>query len=157
MQISVKPHLLFLAADSEQPNTSNERNTEQNILPVKRLTYFNCNNLQSAVERFSSSDFLNELQNLNVLLYKIYIDDDFGEISSNELENTNSTCRDKSIVVFIESKCTKNISIFWKSKELESFLTLKHFDGDFNENVAKVYEYVAEFLATSLSKGESGR
>ena len=58
----------------------------------------------------------------------------------------------KSIVILVAANDGNEFRIYWKSKDIDKFLTLK----SFNQNDQFLYEYVAEFLAKSLRNGHLG-
>ena len=87
---------------------------------------------------------------------KLQTDYNIDDFKHTHLKSLQDKCEKKSIVIFLSSKTCNKVSIYWKFKELENFFTLKHYGENYSENDKKIYEFVAEFLVKSLSKGELG-
>jgi len=127
-------------------------------LEIKRLTILCCNKLQNLINLFDSTDLKQELEDqTTVLLLKIQVSDLFDDIDPIVLEDISRKCFNKSIVIFVTSENSNKASIYWKSKDIQQLITLVHYEDELTENDNKIYKFVADYLATSLSKGELGK
>jgi hypothetical protein len=87
---------------------------------------------------------------------KFEIDESFTELSSSQLYYLGMKCKHKAVVVTISSKDGEKISIYWKSKELDHFLTFKAYDGMVYREYKELYNFITKFLVTSLRNGHLG-
>ena len=128
------------------------------ISEINDKTVLSYTNTDSIVKLFQSDDLQNYLSKTdNALQLNIKIKENYRELHQSELEILSEKCNNKSIVIFLESKDERQFSIYWKSKENSQFLAIKRFR---EENVGvdkKIYEYIANFLASSLKRGELGK
>jgi len=98
-----------------------------------------------------------EQENLESVLHiRFKIEHGFEDISQQEIDNLSSIFSKKSLVVFLESSDNKKFFIFWKSRQIQHFLTLKPYCENTSKNDKKIYKFVADFLATSLKTGHLG-
>jgi hypothetical protein len=93
----------------------------------------------------------------NVLLLQIKVKEKFDELSLKELQLLHEMSINKSIVIHLASQNCAKMFIVWKSRELDHFMVFKHYDQRFTEQDNKIYEYIADFLTGSLSKGYLGK
>jgi len=127
-------------------------------LEIKTLISLDCKNLQNLLDLFDSIELKQELEDqTTVLLLKIPVSDLFDDIDPVVLEEINRKCFNKSIIVFVTSENSNKASIYWKSKDIQQLITLVHYEEEFTENDSKIYKFVADYLATSLSKCELGK
>ena len=122
------------------------------------MSILNCRNLPTAIEFFESTNVRSELQiPESVLLIQFQVDEDFGELTTTDLLKLIQICQGKAVVIYITSKNYDKFSIYWKSKDLQYFLMFKLYDGILPNDEKKIYEFIADFVADSLSRGELGK
>lgn len=127
------------------------------IYKIEEILNFDFTNHQKNSNKIDLSNILDQLQTTdNILSIKLQIDEHFDEICSDELKSLSEKCKTKSIVILFTSKHSDKVHIHWKSKEIDNFLTLKHYGENYSKDDKKVYEFVAEFLTKSLSRGQLG-
>ena len=126
-------------------------------LEIKTVTNSSYKNLQYIINLFDSIDLKEELEDKTTVLFlKIHVSDLFDDLNSEAVEEICRKCFKKSIVIFVASEnCDKSL-IYWKSKDIQQLITLKHYKEEFTENDSKIYKFVADYLAKSLSRGELG-
>ncbi|CAG9811740.1 unnamed protein product [Chironomus riparius] len=91
-----------------------------------------------------------------VVNLKFEIDESFTDLSSSQLYYLGMKCEHKAVVVAISSKDGENISIYWKSRELQHFLTFKPYSGMIFREYKELYDFIIKFLVTSLRNGHLG-
>lgn len=91
-----------------------------------------------------------------VVNLKFEIDESFTDLSSSQLYYLGMKCKHKAVVVGISSKDGENISIYWKSRELQHFLTFKPYSGMIFREYKELYDFIVKFLVTSLRNGHLG-
>jgi len=87
---------------------------------------------------------------------KFEIDENFTDLSSSQLYYLGVKCENKAVVVAISSKDGEKISIYWKSKELQHFLTFKSYNGMILRDYKELYYFIIKFLVNSLRNGHLG-
>ena len=92
----------------------------------------------------------------NVLKFKFIIGKHFNELKQKHLSTLEQKFKYKSIVILIAANNGKEYHVYWKSKDIAQFLTLKSFNKSLTDNDTFLFEYVAEFLAKSLKSGHLG-
>ena len=121
------------------------------------MSILNCKDLPSAIEFFDSASVKSELQAPeSVLFIQFQVEEDFGELTSTDLLKLTQISQEKSVVIYITSKNDDKFSIYWKLKNIQYFLMFKAYDGTSLNDEKKVCEFIADFVAKSLSKGELG-
>lgn len=93
----------------------------------------------------------------SVLHIRFKIENGFEDISQKEIDILSTIFSKKSLVVFLESSNNEKFFIFWKSRQIQHFLTLKPYCENTSKNDKKIYKFVADFLATSLKNGRLGK
>lgn len=93
----------------------------------------------------------------NVLQLKISIEQDFEELSTNDLKKLRKKFKNISILIFIAASNDSKFVIYWKSKDIRKILRLKSYNDNFFENDKYVYEFVVDFLEGVLTKGHLGK
>ncbi|XP_070504766.1 uncharacterized protein [Chironomus tepperi] len=136
---------------------SDSISTISNHVEIKEITILNCNNLSSVIDFFNTPNVTDELKNSDSVLYiKFLIDDDFGELTGNDLTKIMDYCNGKSIVILLESKEGQRYSIYWKSKNIPFFLIFKPYNETMTIKDREIYDFIADFLATCLKLGHLG-
>lgn len=137
--------------------TTVETDASTSFLEIKTHVIQTCKSLKTFFDSLDSPTMIHELEDQTTVLFvKLQINDSLENLDLDEIKYLNSLCFNKSIVIFITSEnCFKSL-IYWKSKDIPKLITLKHHGDEFTENDRKVYEFVADFLASSLSKGQLG-
>jgi len=139
-------------------NENNAAGPSVSTFEIKTLTKTDCNNLQKFINLFDSDELKHELEDQStVLLLKIPVSDLFDDIDPVVLEEINRKCFNKSIIIFVTSENSNKASIYWKSKDVQQLITLVHYEEEFTENDSKIYKFIADYLAKSLSKDELGK
>lgn len=92
----------------------------------------------------------------NIFKFKFIIGKNFDELKQKYLSTLEQKFKYKSIVILIAANDEKEYHIYWKSKDIAQFLTLKSFNKSFTDNDSFLFEYVAEFMAKSLKSGHLG-
>ncbi|XP_070495126.1 uncharacterized protein [Chironomus tepperi] len=87
---------------------------------------------------------------------KFEIDESFTDLSASQLYYLGMKCEHKAVVVAISSKDGEKISIYWKSKELQHFLTFKAYNGMIFREYKELFDFIINFLVTSLRIGHLG-
>lgn len=127
------------------------------IYDIKEITdNINADNQETSSKQDLSNILENQAATDNVLSIKLQIDDNFEKLSSTELNSLSEKCRNKSIVILLTAKDSDTVYVYWKSKDIDNILILKHYSENYSQDDKKIYEFVAEFLTKSLSKGELG-
>ena len=99
-----------------------------------------------------------EQENLESVLHiRFKIEHGFEDIDQQEIDNLGNKFSLKSLVVYLESSDNRKFFIFWKSKQIQHFLSLKPYCENTSKNDKKIYKFVADFLATSLKTGHLGK
>jgi len=89
-----------------------------------------------------------------VLKYKIIIDENCEELSTTYLTKLETKFENQSFVLFVTANNGTRFRIYWKLKE--QILSLKPYNDYFAETDKDLCEFVADFLADSLTKEHSG-
>ncbi|KAL7014891.1 hypothetical protein ACKWTF_016175 [Chironomus riparius] len=105
-------------------------------------------NLSIIIDKLRTSD--------NIISIKLQINDNFNGFNSVELKSLSEKCANRSIVILLSSKISDKIYIYWKSKDIDYVLSLKHYGENYSQDDKKIYEFIADFLIKSLSRGELG-
>lgn len=138
--------------------------TAEAVIPLKQLKIirkinnFHAENIESALNKLS--EFLEEqLDEEKVFFITIIIDERFDPLISEQAELLESICHHRPIVIYFKAKNDRHLSIIWKSKDIPYFLILRYpaDDGEFDKNGRKIHDFLAEYLATSLSREEIGK
>ncbi|KAL7012859.1 hypothetical protein ACKWTF_015080 [Chironomus riparius] len=126
-------------------------------LDIKTVLNLNSMNLKDFIDYFDSPDLKQELENQqSVLVLKMQVSGLYDDLDSEVLENLSEKCLNKSIVISIKLESCDKVSIYWKSKDVQQFITLRYYGEEFTENDRKIYAFVADYLASSLSRGQLG-
>lgn len=73
------------------------------------------------------------------------------------LEELSQKCLGNSIVILLALNARSELCLYWKSKQIRHFLTLKHYErGDFLNDV-RLFEFLANFIGNSLKRGYLGK
>jgi len=121
----------------------------------------NISDFQTIMITLSSNEINDEIQNKEtVLVIQIRIEngfDAFDALDGDSIEKLSNRFADKSAVIFLASKTSNNFLIYWKSKDIKNFLFLDfYFYEVSNDKNEQIFNFLADFLAKSLSKGKLG-
>ena len=78
-------------------------------------------------------------------------------LKTDELDILTNKCLRKSIVVLIASKNDDKFLIYWKSNEIEHFLSFKPYNSTEMEANKILFQFIVKFLASSLNKKHLGK
>lgn len=136
---------------------SDSVSTISNHVEIKEMTILNCKDLSSVLDFFNTTNVTDELKNLeNVLFIKFIIDEDFGELTTDDVTKIVESCIKKSVVILLESKEGHRYSIYWKSKNIPFFLIFKPYNETMTVKDREIYDFVADFLTSCLKLGHLG-
>jgi len=90
------------------------------------------------------------------LMIKFHFVDILPELNEVDLQNISKKCNGKSKVFLLVSENEEKFSIYWKSKEIDDLLELKHTKKMDWESSRSLSQYIAEFLAKSLKSDHVG-
>lgn len=92
----------------------------------------------------------------NIIKFKFVVEKNFEELRRKHLKTLEQKCKLKSIVILVAANDGKEFHIYWKSKDIDKFLTFKSFDDKSYKNDKNLFEYAAEYLVKSLKNGNLG-
>jgi len=114
-----------------------------------------CNNKDDFLESFNMTNESGDEE--SSLMIKFQFVDILPELDATDLQNISRTCHGKSKVLLLVSENEEKFLIFWKSKEIDEFLELKHTKKLDLESGRSLSEYIAEFLAKSINNNHLGK
>ncbi|CAH1734539.1 unnamed protein product [Chironomus riparius] len=136
---------------------SDSVSTVSNHVEIKELTILNCKDLSSVLDFFNTPSIIDQLkESESVLFIKFLIDEDFGELTGNDITKLADDCAGKSIVILLESMKGHRFSIYWKSREIPFFLAFKPYDETMTMKKREIYDFIADFLTSCLKLGHLG-
>lgn len=91
-----------------------------------------------------------------VLFIKVQSEGGLDSLNADEIQTLSRKFIDKAVVFYIASRNNEKFIIYWKSKGIEEFLILMNNGKVFKDNDKIIYDFIADYLAESLSKGELG-
>lgn len=121
---------------------------------VKAINFPECLDIQHAVETVASH--VKSEDERYILYLTIYIERKFEFLSKEELKIFAGQCGSKNLVIFFASKNHDMYWLVWKSKEMDFFLQIAHFREKYKISDENLYEFVADFLAKALGRGDIG-
>ncbi|XP_070495393.1 uncharacterized protein [Chironomus tepperi] len=110
------------------------------------------NNIVCAVESLES-DVTNTQ---HAVLIQFIIEENFKELNQDQLDMLAQIFSTKAVVLFFKSKDCNSMLIYWKSRNIDYFLTLMPPKRMTILECEEVYEFVADFLVESLDNGQLG-
>lgn len=114
--------------------------------------------VENLINYFDSVEFLTLSKDFNqVYLLKLQIEESSSNPNAKELDVLAQKCSKNSIVVLLASRNEKNFFLYWKSREIQQFLSLKIYDECELMNNLKLFDFIANFLADSLTRGYLGK
>ena len=129
--------------------------TSQNTYTVKSIN--DCNDISEIFQIFDTTNIKEEIENIEVtLLLRIKVDQHFGVLSTNEVQQVAKKCKNKSLVILLTSKNEDKFLIYWKSSEIQHFLKLLPYKNTPMLTGKLFFEYLVEFLANSIANGHLG-
>lgn len=106
---------------------------------------------------FDSEIFKQELSNLDeTLLINIQVDGIVEKFRQSEVQKLSKNCKNKSIVILIETKKHDKFCVYWKSKNIPNLLILSPYSDITAVNDKDFYDFLANSLADSLANGHLG-
>ena len=125
---------------------------------IARINVENCKGFEHAVDRIRMTSLKTGFGDSDdIILIKFEYDNKFEDFTSSEMSMLMNLCNEQSVVIHLESKNWDKFSIYWKSKDLDYFLTTKPYENQITKDDAELYGFVAEFLANELGCGYLGR
>jgi len=153
----IKLNILFFILAQDLLQLIHMKSEMPQIYEIEEILDLKFADYQQNSNEIDLTNILDQLQSTDkILSIKLQIDEHFDEICSDELKILSEKCTNKSIVILLISKHSEKVLIYWKSKEIDNFLALKHYGENYSKDDKKVYEFIAEFLTRSLSRGQLG-
>jgi len=87
---------------------------------------------------------------------RLEIEENFSSFSANNLQRFKNMFRTKSIVILFMSRSRESFLLFWKSKDIDYFLTFKPPEKKTTFEIKELYGFIACCLVTSLIEGHLG-
>lgn len=119
---------------------------------IEQLTIETCGSLSVFLESLNSS--LKDIEKVTIITFENVSFD--SALDSDELEVLTSKCLRKSIVVFIISKSKEEFLIYWKSSEIDQFLSFKPYSSTEMVTNKTLFQFIVKFLARSLNQRHLG-
>ncbi|XP_070497764.1 uncharacterized protein [Chironomus tepperi] len=135
--------------------TLNERSPNLNELESKLSSEFPnfkyCENEDDIISKINSINIEDSQQSQEVVLNrKIKVSDNLINLNSKCLQILSMKCKNRSAVIEIESINKGMSRIYWKSKDIDEFLTLKFNDNVHHDEIRKLNGFISNFLCNSL-------
>ncbi|CAG9812043.1 unnamed protein product [Chironomus riparius] len=139
--------------ETMQSNSDQAPSTDLNFIKWPK-TFSNINNALLYIE---SREVENNLSNIKQALQILYtIEEPFEELNQQQLTKLSVIFNTKSVVIFFMSTDYKLMLIYWKTKDIDYFLSLAPPKKLTILECKEVYGFIADYLIHSLSKNHLG-
>ncbi|KAL7014726.1 hypothetical protein ACKWTF_016092 [Chironomus riparius] len=131
----------------------------EDIVSVEIPVAISTNNIQHECDTLNDGiKFLLSIATLEktILNLKITVKEDFKVISLLSLKKLNKKFKDQCIIIFVSTVNGNKFLIYWKSENIQQFLSLKPYGKSFSVTDGQLCEYVVEFLENVLRTGHLG-
>ncbi|XP_070507937.1 uncharacterized protein [Chironomus tepperi] len=123
---------------------------------VEQLTITTCGSISEILELLHSSSIEASLKNTQIVTVITFKTVTFEtSLSSNELDLLAIKCIEKSIIILIASKNDDKFLIYWKSSDIDNFLSLKSYSIEMESNKT-IFLFIVDFLTYSLNQKHLG-
>ncbi|XP_070499397.1 uncharacterized protein [Chironomus tepperi] len=131
-------------------------NSSENNLEIEVVEY-GFRSIENFFYYLQSSVTTNNISDVDkVLILKIEFNEVINELSATQVNELARKYRKKSIVIAFSSETESKHLIYWKSKEIQQFLTINHYKDEFNSEDGEVYSFITDFLGNSLKRKHLG-
>ncbi|XP_070506445.1 uncharacterized protein [Chironomus tepperi] len=122
-----------------------------------KTTECRCAQIQNLFEYLETSDMKAHLNDKkSILMLKVRISENLSEISSDDLNELNNLCKEKSIIILLTAIKDFKCFIYWKLFNIPNFMTISHYNESFVHEDREVYNFIADFLLDCLRHGGMG-
>jgi len=137
--------------DESQLRLKVERVERENFV---KLTINNCEHSREALDFLISDSQLNEIN--KTLIISVTMNTLFEHPDRTEIQNLAAICKTKPVMIIFFTESFDRFQIFWKSKEITNFLTLKPLKKPLSKQ-KQLFGFIADFLIHCLPNGHSGK
>lgn len=145
----------FIAAESQLKFNENLINKNVSSLWKQSVDKLEVKRIAESLENLNKKEDLVELK--NVIIAKFVLDESVSDEKPEILHKIVEKWINQAVIVIFSSCDQENIfSIYWKTKELHNFLTIKDYNDEPLKFDKDLRRFIIEFLIISLDNGHSG-